>query len=278
MGSSDIPRHSGSIPGASTLKIGSLFSGIGGFELGFESTGRFQTAWQVECDPYANKVLAKHWPNVRRHDDVRTWPEKDTEPVDVLMGGFPCQDISTAGSKKGLEGERSGLFFEIIRIAGILRPRFICLENVAALATSRGGLNRVIGHLTDAGYDCEWEIISAKSVGAWHQRRRMFIIATRNVADTSSQRCQETVVRLPEQGCEAGSEVLLPKDKRTRQTPPWQRVSDPASYWQSEPRICRVVDGLPNRVDRVTVIGNAICPQVSRIVAERVIALNDHLT
>ena len=100
----------------SKLRVGSLFAGIGGLELGLESTGHFETVWQVEIDDYARKVLAKHWPDVRRHDDVRTFPTDDNWECDVICGGFPCQDISYAGKGAGLDGERSGLFYELARV------------------------------------------------------------------------------------------------------------------------------------------------------------------
>ena len=117
-----LPDQSGSTPDAGLLTVGSLFSGIGGFELGFEATGRFKSLWQVECDKYASKILEKHWPDVHRHDDVCTWPNETTEPVDVLIGGFPCQDISYAGKGAGLDGERSGLFYELMRIVRVVGP------------------------------------------------------------------------------------------------------------------------------------------------------------
>ena len=131
--------------------------------------------WQVEIDEYATRVLEKHWPNVRRHDDVRTWPQDDTERVDVICGGFPCQDISYAGQGAGLEGERSELFFEAIRVVRQLRPKYVMLENVAALLTR--GLDRVLGELGQIGYDAEWHCIPAASVGAPHIRDRVFVIA-----------------------------------------------------------------------------------------------------
>lgn len=155
-------------------KIGSLFAGIGGFELGFEATGQFETAWQVECDKYALQVLEKHWPNVARHNDVITWPAENTEPVDVVLAGFPCQDISYAGMGAGLNGKRSGLFYEAMRIVRVLGPKFVVLENVAALFTR--GMDQVLGTLAALGYDAEWEIVSAASVGAPHRRDRVFII------------------------------------------------------------------------------------------------------
>lgn len=160
-----------------SITIGSLFAGIGGFELGFESTGRFETLWQVERDKYASRVLAKHWPDVQRHDDVCTWPNETTKPVDVLLAGFPCQDISYAGKGAGLNGERSGLFFEVMRIVSVLGPKFIVLENVAALLTR--GLDKVLGSLASHGYDAEWEVVPAASVGAPHRRNRVFIIGAK---------------------------------------------------------------------------------------------------
>ena len=117
------------------MKFGSLFCGIGGFDLGLERAG-MQCAWQVEIDPYAQKVLAKHWPDVRRHADVCTFPPEEGDwEVDVICGGFPCQDISYAGKGAGLAGARSGLWYEFARIIGQLRPRYVVVENVAALLT-----------------------------------------------------------------------------------------------------------------------------------------------
>ncbi|MFN7609743.1 MAG: DNA cytosine methyltransferase, partial [bacterium] len=138
------------------VTFGSLFAGIGGLDLGFERAGMV-CKWQVEVDEYAQRVLAKHWPTVRRWDDVRTWPQPDTEYVDCIVGGFPCQDISYAGKGAGLQGERSGLFFEVCRIVREMGPRFIVLENVAALLTR--GLGDVLVSLASLGYAAEWHCI-----------------------------------------------------------------------------------------------------------------------
>ena len=156
----------------SQLTFGSLFAGIGGIDLGFERAG-MACKWQVEIDPYAQRVLAKHWPHVRRHDDVRTWPQSDAERVDVIAGGFPCQDISYAGKGAGLAGERSGLFYEVARIVGEMGPRVVVLENVAALLTR--GMGDVLGTLASLGYDAEWHCIPAAAAGAPHIRDRVFI-------------------------------------------------------------------------------------------------------
>src|SRR4051794_35686151 len=116
------------------MTFGSLFAGIGGMDLGLERSG-MTCSWQVEIDPFARKVLAKHWPDVRRHDDVRTFPPEPVDGwrVDLIAGGFPCQDISVAGKGAGLDGARSGLWTEIVRTVRLLRPRFLVVENVSAL-------------------------------------------------------------------------------------------------------------------------------------------------
>ena len=134
-----------------------LFSGIGGFSLGLERTGGFETAAFCEIDPYARAVLNKHWPEVPCYEDVRTLTADrlgaDGIAVDVICGGFPCQDISTAGKGAGLAGERSGLWSEIARLVGELRPSYVIVENVSALLGR--GLSRVLGDLSEIGYDAQ---------------------------------------------------------------------------------------------------------------------------
>lgn len=157
------------------MKIGSLFSGIGGLELGLEWAGVGHTVWQVERDPFCRSVLERHWPNANRFDDVRTVGAHNLEPVDVICGGFPCQDISYAGKGLGLSGERSGLWYEFARIVGEMGPQFVVVENVAALITR--GIGDVLGTLSDLGYDAQWRAIRASDVGAPHRRERIFIVA-----------------------------------------------------------------------------------------------------
>ena len=166
------------------MKHGSLFSGIGGFDLGFERAS-IETVWQVEIDEYCRRVLARRFPSAKRYVDIRdccgiqgphtchrkhhlTW-------VDILSGGFPCQDISNAGKRAGIDGDRSGLWSEYARIIRELRPRNVVVENVAALLGR--GMERVLGDLATCGYDAEWQSIRASDVGAPHRRERIWIVA-----------------------------------------------------------------------------------------------------
>lgn len=160
------------------MRFGSLFAGIGGFDLGLERAG-MECTWQVERDPYAVQVLEKHWPDVRRHDDVCTFPTADGDwSVDLICGGFPCQDISVAGKGLGLAGERSGLWHEMRRIISEIRPRYVLVENVAAILAR--GMGTVLGELSEIGYDAEWHCVPASAVGAPHRRERIWIVAYAN--------------------------------------------------------------------------------------------------
>ena len=159
------------------LTVGSLFAGIGGFDLGLERAG-MRVRWQVEIDPYCQRVLAKHWPDVTRYGDIRVVDWSTVEPVDLLCGGFPCQDISLAGKGAGLTGERSGLWFEYAKAIAALRPRYVLIENVSALRSR--GLDQVLGALAALGYDAEWHCIPACAVGAPHRRDRVWLVAYSN--------------------------------------------------------------------------------------------------
>lgn len=158
----------------STLRILDLFSGIGGFSLAARWLGGFETVQFVERDPYCQRILRKHWPTVPIHDDICTFnPEPGS--ADVVVGGFPCQDISQAGKGAGLAGERSGLFYELLRVVRVVGPRYVVMENVAAILGR--GLDQVLGSLAEAGYDAEWACIPASTVGACHQRDRWWCVA-----------------------------------------------------------------------------------------------------
>jgi DNA (cytosine-5)-methyltransferase 1 len=170
------------------LRILDLFSGIGGFSLGLERTGGFETVAFCEIEPFPRRVLAKHWPGVPCYEDVRTLTAARLAAdgitnINVITGGFPCQDLSVAGKQRGMgEGTRSGLWSEIIRLAGELRPQYIIVENVAALLAGprerRGRwFGRVLGDLAECGYDAEWRNIPAWLVGRPHERKRVWLVA-----------------------------------------------------------------------------------------------------
>lgn len=246
------------------LTVGSLFSGIGGLELGLERAG-MRVAWQVEKDEFAQRVLSKHWPHVPKFSDVCEAGAHNLTPVDVICGGFPCQDISFAGKGAGLEGDRSGLWFQFDRIIGELRPRVVLLENVAAILVR--GLDRVLGCLTDRGYDAEWEVISACAVGAPHLRKRLFVVA---YTDRGSLRGNDPFARdgrsLSKEGAERivrgvyGSTYL--RNERGAAT---------SDHWKAQPCLDRVADGISDRLDRLRCLGNAVVPQVAEHLGREIV-------
>ena len=234
-----------------SITFGSLFAGIGGFDSGFEQAGMV-CKWQVEIDDYANRVLAKHWPTVHRERDIRQCGMHNLEAVDVICGGFPCQDISYAGLGAGLDGERSGLFFEAVRVVRELRPRVVVLENVAALLTR--GLDRVLGTLAEIGYDAEWHCVPAGIFGAHFRRDRVFVIASRSKSSG-----------LRWQGLWAYQNRTWSKQQFARLVERELRVCLPAGKGQ------RVSDGVSNRVDRLRGLGNAVVPQVAEFIGRQIV-------
>ena len=256
------------------IKIGSLFAGIGGFELGLErAIPGAQTIWQVEQNLYCQKVLAKHWPDAKIYNDVRNITKDTVEPVDILCGGFPCQDISLAGKGKGLHGKKSGLWWEMLRIISELRPRIVVMENVAALLI-RGGC-KVVGSLAEIGYCTEWTVISARDFGAPHLRRRWFAVAysdsdskpsssdnaqalERIVTDSDITSSKRNGMSFGLRKKDSGSDLSFPKERY------WGKTS-PVSP------LCRVDDGIPDRLDRLRALGNAIVPQCSEWVGQQIV-------
>lgn len=158
-----------------SLTIGSLFAGIGGIELGLEWAGLGPVVWQVEKDPFCRDVLARHWPGVERHEDVEKCGKANLASVGIICGGFPCQDTSSAGSRRGLDGKSSGLWREFRRIVEELRPPFAVVENVASGATR--WLCEVRGQLEALGYRTRALGVAARDVGAPHRRSRIFVVA-----------------------------------------------------------------------------------------------------
>jgi DNA (cytosine-5)-methyltransferase 1 len=256
-----------------TLTVGSLFAGVGGFELGLEATGEFKTVWQVEIDEYAQKVLAKHWPDVRTHGDIRTFPTEPTDQwaCDVICGGFPCQDISFAGKGAGLNGERSGLWYEYARVVRILRPRYVLVENVAALLTR--GLDAVLGTLATLGYDAEWHCVPAAYVGAPHIRDRVWILA--HAVRT------EREPRAGRRGIRQGDTDAADAEHDGRSSGevtggPRSPISE-SSWWSTEPDVGRVAHGVPARVDRLRCLGNAVVPQVAQFIGRRLLEIHKEI-
>ena len=165
------------------MRVGSLFTGIGGIDLGLERAG-YTTVWQVEINPFCRKVLELRFPHAKRFADVKEVNAGNVEAIDLLAGGFPCQDLSVAGKREGIEGSRSSLWFEFSRLIGELRPRYVLIENVSGLLVY-GAMRRVIGELSKLGYVGIWRVLRASDFGASHQRKRVFIVAW-NLADCES--------------------------------------------------------------------------------------------
>ena len=255
--------------------VGSLFAGIGGFDLGFERAG-FKTAWQVEIDPYCQKVLAKNFPEAERFGDIRECGSHNLKPVDVIAGGFPCQDISNAGKRAGIKGERSGLWSEMYRIIRELRPRYVLVENVAALLGR--GMGIVLGDLAEIGYDAEWEIISAADVGAHHLRERVWIVSY----PISERYSQSTAFTYSGRSSNVAYPVEQQRDRWLHWTCGWEREPQEAlldarrggrqEAWMSIPEssLGRVADGVPAVVDRLIALGNAVIPQIPEMIARRI--------
>jgi DNA (cytosine-5)-methyltransferase 1 len=224
------------------MTIGSLFSGIGGLERGLEMCGLGPVLWQCDSDPRARAVLAEHWPEVKRFDDVRR-VDATAERVDVICGGFPCQDISDAGHRVGITGERSGLWKEYARAVRALRPRYVFVENVDALIVR--GLDVVLGDLAAMGFDAEWCVLGACAAGAPHLRERVFILAHAN-----SVRLQEG--QRGADDAQRGAQVASEQERTDAQ---------PSRRWLPEPDVDRVAHGIPRPVDRTRLLGNAVVPQ-----------------
>jgi DNA (cytosine-5)-methyltransferase 1 len=239
------------------LRVLDLFSGIGGFSLGLERTGGFETVAFCEIEAFPRKVLARHWPNVPCYNDVRTLTAEqlaaDGIAVDVITGGFPCQDLSIAGRQAGIaNGTRSGLWSEIVRLACDIRPSFIIVENVANLLSGpserRGAwFGRVLGDLAEIGYDAEWFSITAASIGAPHERDRVWIVAYPNKAQLERGRISRRIYA--------------------------QHADFSDTCWgQDKPGVERTSNGLPYQMDRVGSLGNAVVPQIPELIGNAILA------
>jgi len=280
------------------LTFGSLFSGIGGIDLGLERAG-MQCLWQVEIDTYATQVLEQHWPYVARFRDVRVVGADTLTPVDLICGGFPCQDISHAGKRAGITGERSGLWSEMYRVICELRPRYILVENVSALLTSvkRDGyvepapIATVLGDLAACGYDAEWQVLPASAFGAPHLRERVFIVAypsfkqhdssqeSRSDRKSSPTSPSQWACRKMAYASSIGLQTihqqseLLQEEESTRGVQSSNRSSlilrgsiRQRDIWANEPNVGRVAHGIPRWMDRIKGLGNAVVPQIAEYI------------
>jgi DNA (cytosine-5)-methyltransferase 1 len=266
-----------------------LFSGIGGFSLGLERAGMRTVAF-CEIEPYCRAVLKKHWPNVPCYDDVRTLTAErlhaDGISVDIICGGFPCQDISAAGPREGIDGARSGLWAEYARLIRELRPRFVIVENVDDLI--HRGLGRVLGDLAEIGYDAEWHCIPAAAVGADHWRDRIWIVSYPDSAGCEPVHVERREQRQAQVGADAAdpdgarlarrfqagtldadARALSPRIGLALRAAP----AFPALDGAGSPVLGRGEDGIPDRVDRMHAIGNAVVPQIPEIIGRAIMSM-----
>lgn len=271
-----------------------LFSGIGGFTLGLERTGGFKTVAFCEIDPFCRRVLAKHWPQVPCYDDVQTLTAEqlraDGISVDVICGGFPCQGVSEAGLRQGLQDPRSGLWREYARIIGEVRPLFVIVENVSELLRDGYGMGDVLGDLAKIGYDAEWHSIPALAIGADHLRERIWVIAypDRSRAQESFKRrrkqCQAQVGEDASQNHADADRARLeggmpaePIGADARNISTWLGFAlsaappFPGLDGTGSPVLGRGEDGIPNRVDRLYAIGNAVVPQIPEMIGRAIL-------
>lgn len=283
-----------------------LFSGIGGFSLGLQRTGGFETVAFCDFDKKTHAVLNKNFPGVPIFDDVRTLKGEDVGTIDIITGGFPCQDLSVAGKGAGLAGERSGLWYEMHRLIKETQPRWVIAENVAVLRSR--GLEEVLRSLAEIGYDAEWHCIPASAVGAPHRRDRIWIIAYPSCSgqlrtkqlenDCTGQRGQDcsddfdSVCKVRGQSetrfmAYTGSEGLEGQRLRTSSAEQEQslptsigcvvRVITRSNQWNTEPNVGRVANGVSGRVDRLKQLGNALVPQIVTIIGSSILeAENDN--
>lgn len=233
-----------------TLRIGSLFSGIGGLELGLERAGIGVCVWQVEIDAKRRAVLAKHWPNAKRFADVRAvqscrntcMPENALDKVEVICGGFPCQDVSQAarGRNRGLDGERSGLWREYARIVGEMHPALVIVENV--FTGKRRWLPTVRRDLHVLGYRTRALRVDARDVGAPHARARIFVVAYPYEDGKPALSKHGEVARMPS-------------------------FAELGGCWRNaKPTTLRMDDGIPGGMDRVEMLGDSVVPDAAELV------------
>jgi len=233
------------------MTFGSLFAGIGGMDLGLKRAG-MKCKWQVEIDPFARQILDRHWPEVAKYEDVRRVGADRLERVDLIAGGFPCQDLSCAGKQAGIDGERSGLWSEFSRIIREIRPRYVLIENVSGLLANEP-MRRVLGDLSALGFDAEWRVLPASLLGAPHERERVFIVAYANALNGAAG---------------MGDQQKRPLHIFSGCNPERSR------FWvQASNLVARMGDGVSAGLykPRGAALGNAVVPQVAEWIGRRII-------
>ena len=235
------------------LKVLDLFSGIGGFSLGLEATGGFETVAFCEYADFPSRVLKKHWPDVPCFPDIRQLKGSDINgPVDVICGGYPCQPFSQAGLQRGEEDPRH-LWPEMARLIQELRPTWVIGENVTGHI--KLGLDQVLSDLEDQGYSARAFAIPAVSVNAPHKRERIWTVAHSNGS-----------------GLQGRQEAGNPESQRQGEDQHTERRPNlSGAIWEPEPNVGRVANGVPNRVDRLKCLGNAVVPQVVQKIGEGIL-------
>jgi DNA (cytosine-5)-methyltransferase 1 len=251
------------------MNVLDLFSGIGGFSLGLERAGMRTVAF-CEIDPYCQRVLRKHWPDVPCHDDITTREFHEGE-ADIIAAGFPCQDISTAGAGAGLAGERSGLWRELLRAIRLVRPRHAIVENVAMLLGR--GMGDVLGDLAEIGNDAEWHCIPASAIGAPHVRDRVWIVTNPDgQAEHAGAVDAEMAGLSPPISDAAGRGLAQRQGLLTR-----RQITDTAAkasrQWDDLPDVGRAVHGISHRVHRIRALGNSVVPQVVEMIGRAIMSI-----
>jgi len=259
------------------LRLIDTFSGIGGFSYAAEKlVGGFKTVAFVECEPYCQKVLEKHWPDVPIYEDIKSY-RPEPYSAEVICGGFPCQSISNAGKREGItETSQSGLWYELYRVICLLQPRYVVLENVSAILSK--GLGIVLGNLAEAGYCCEWCCIPATFIkGACHQRDRWWLVGYVANTEGSERNGDETI----EKHGKARTQEIFRDRNGSENTYTWRNTPHELKgdwrEWSIKPVICRTPNGVPSGVDRakrLKSLGNSVVPQVAAIPLQRVLDLH----
>ena len=245
------------------LKILDLFSGIGGFSLGLESTGHFETAAFCEIEPYCQKVLKKHWPDVPIFDDIRKLKGKDIGAIDIITGGYPCQPFSVAGKQKAEQDPRH-LWPEYFRLIQELRPTWVIGENVSGHI--KLGLDSVLEDLASEGYSTRTFSISASSIGANHKRERIW-----TVAYTNSIRWNEIEDENGNTFKSSSQETKFTTRQLKRKSSEGRQEGMGGKWWEFEPRVGRVAHGIPKRVDRLKTLGNSVVPHIPYYIGQAIV-------